>query len=336
MACRKLAVRSADKLAGDKLRQFTGTNSQRMRLQTRRPGRSSLSNPFDLDRSSVERAIEMQQSARMGCSLPGATTVAPSAALLRGFQAAQGVAPKVPPQLVHRRNISISLTSGGAGLMPAVRLWRGAARFALQEGKALPRSKRDMGVWQKVRTFPKRKPFLTSILCAVSSYSLADYCIQRMESDEVDKKRVVCFGCIGLVNGLISWPLYVSLFAKLAPASLRFSNLSMAGKLKDKAGQLDVVKQVLLDNCLATPFVFLPVFYSFKTAMDSGSADIATAMTKLKTNCVEDNLASCKIWILGDIVAFSVPAYLRMPVLQAFNFTYIMALSKSRGSTQTS
>jgi hypothetical protein len=159
-----------------------------------------------------------------------------------------------------------------------------------------------------------------------------------MEGKEIDKKRVLNFACFGLVQGCVAWMTFVKVFSKLTPGSVRFSNLSFAEKLTNRQGQVDVVKQIVLDNFLYTPLVFFPIFYSCKSVVQGADADPLTgarqAAGRYYDNMYDDNVASCKVWLLADLLIFSVPAWIRMPVFQGVNFGFSMVLSHMRGSSE--
>lgn len=194
------------------------------------------------------------------------------------------------------------------------------------------------GFWEYVKTFPKRNPFLTNVLLSITGYGAADYSVQRMTGDgKVDEKRVANFALFGLVQGCVSWVVFVNIFSKLAPASVRFSNLSFADKIRYTQGQKDVLKQVLLDNFVYTPLVFFPIFYSCKAAVQNEPGAVneraLQAGRKYVDNMLEDNLVSCKVWLLADILIFTVPAWMRMPAFQLVGFSFTMILSHMRGAS---
>merc|ERR1719230_934840 len=127
------------------------------------------------------------------------------------------------------------------------------------------------GMWGWLTTFPKRQPFATNIIVATAKTSLADLIVQKGEGkSEIDWKRNGVFTAFGFAYlGVAQWFIYVSLFTRLCPNAIRFSNLTWAEKLKDKAGQIDLVKQTCYDNFVHYTFIYYPVFYTFKELIQS-------------------------------------------------------------------
>lgn len=48
--------------------------------------------------------------------------------------------------------------------------------------------------------------------------------------------------------------IYVTVFTRLCPNAIRFANLPWAEKMKDRAGQMDLVKQARSLGAAKTPF----------------------------------------------------------------------------------
>jgi len=188
-----------------------------------------------------------------------------------------------------------------------------------------------MGLWGAIQTFPKRQPFWTNVLISMFAYSGADYCMQRSSGDPIDRNRLSSFMVFGLFQGCVSWTFYVRVVSNLVPSGVRFANLNIAEKMRDRAGQVGLLTQTCLDNFVYTPFVFFPIFYSCKALVQGDSKE--QAVEKYCTNFEEDNIASCKVWLWTDPIMFSMPAWLRMPFFQAVNFGYIAMVSYMRGGS---
>jgi len=191
-----------------------------------------------------------------------------------------------------------------------------------------------MGLLASVRTFPRRQPFQTNLIISVTGYSAADYSTQRCSGEPIDGDRLANFALFGLVQGCVAWTFFVRVVSKLIPTSLQFSTLSFKEKMRDRAGQLGVVKQVCLDNFAYTPFVFFPTFYSCKALVKGDSRQ--QALERYKENFLEDNIVSCKVWLWADLLIFGVPPWIRMPIFQAVNFGYMIVLSSMRGNSAES
>lgn len=188
------------------------------------------------------------------------------------------------------------------------------------------------GVWGAIKTFPKRRPFAFNFLLSGSMMPLADYFIQKSQGGKVDWRRNAFFCLFGLYNGTMWWVVYVNMFSKLFPKAITFSNLTWAGKLADKAGQRQLLGQVIADVFVYTPLVYFPVFYIFKTQLQ-GEAPIA-ALDRVKDNFVEDNTASICFNGPMDLAVFAAPVWLRMPLTHGYAFFWNLLLSWKRGNFQ--
>lgn len=171
--------------------------------------------------------------------------------------------------------------------------------------------------------------------------SIADLVVQKAEGKkEIDWDRNAVFTAFGFAYlGVAQWFIYVTLFTRLCPNAVRFSNLSWADKLKDKAGQKDLIKQTVYDNFLHYTFIYYPVFYTFKEAINSRTKEGSTLMStvegglqKYKKNCVQDNLYMWSLWIPGDLLVYAVPIWMRLPLNHAISLVWTMILSNLRGS----
>eukprot|EP00931_Biecheleriopsis_adriatica_P006420 TRINITY_DN107826_c0_g1_i1.p1 TRINITY_DN107826_c0_g1~~TRINITY_DN107826_c0_g1_i1.p1 ORF type:complete len:280 (-),score=44.69 TRINITY_DN107826_c0_g1_i1:35-802(-) len=200
------------------------------------------------------------------------------------------------------------------------------------------------GLWGAITTFPKRKPFATNVIVATVKTSVADLIVQKAEGkSEIDWQRNGAFTLFGFAYlGIAQWFIYVTMFAKLCPNAVRFSNLTWAEKLKDRAGQIDLIKQVCLDNFVHYTFVYYPVFYVIKEFINSSvlatdsekPADnmISRALNKYRGNCVQDNLYMWSLWVPGDLIVYAVPIWMRLPLNHAISLAWTMILSNLRGS----
>jgi len=211
------------------------------------------------------------------------------------------------------------------------KLHRGASPIVSTDSGAVATKVDHMGLWRAVQTFPKRQPFWTNVLISMCAYSGADYCIQKSSGDPIDKTRLSNFMVFGMFQGCVSWTFYVRIVSKLVPSSVRFTNLSFAEKMRDRAGQVGLLQQTFLDNFVYTPFVFFPIFYSVKALVQGDSKQLA--VEKYCRNFEEDNIASCMVWLWADPIMFSLPAWVRMPFFQGVNFGYVSLLSYMRGSS---
>jgi hypothetical protein len=196
------------------------------------------------------------------------------------------------------------------------------------------------GLWGAITTFPKRKPFATNLIVATVKTAAADALVQSAEGkgswDTFDFKRNAVFTAFGFgYLGVAQWFVYVTVFTRLCPHAVRFSNLPFKEKLKDKVGQIDLFKQVMLDNFVHYTFMYFPVFYTFKELIQGGGLNLETvsnALAKYKNNFVKDNLAIWGLWIPCDAVIYAVPVWMRLPLNHAVSAVWTMILSFMRGS----
>lgn len=195
--------------------------------------------------------------------------------------------------------------------------------------------------WQAFLAFPKRNPFATNLIVATVKTSAADLLVQLAErkEDGIDWKRNALFTVFGFgYCGAFQWLIYVSIFSRICPNARKFASMSLAEKLKFRAGQIDVVKQTIYDNFLHFTFIYFPAFYTFKECIQGGSgqspwAMFTTALKKYRENIWQDNLAMWALWIPADLVVFFVaPLWLRMPMIHSVSLAWIMTLSSMRGA----
>jgi len=189
-------------------------------------------------------------------------------------------------------------------------------------------------------TFPKRRPYATNIIVATVKTSLADLIIQKSvkKKEEIDWKRngvFMCFGCFYL--GCVQWFVYVTIFTKLCPNAIRFANAPWKEKVKDRVGQIDLVKQTCLDNFAHYTFVYFPVFYTFKELIQADGGGLSpslfwNALSKYKANFWMDNLAIWGLWVPFDMIIYALPIWMRLPVNHAVSLAWTMILSWLRGN----
>jgi len=200
------------------------------------------------------------------------------------------------------------------------------------------------GLWGAITTFPKRKPFATNIIVATVKTSAADIIVQKAEGKEwkdLDLKRNAVFTAFGFAYlGFVQWFIYVSFFTRVCPNAIVFANQPWAEKLKNRAGQIDLVKQTCLDNFVHYTFIYFPVFYTFKEFIQSdtggaqrGIADtVSNGLAKYKNNCVMDNMAMWGLWVPFDLIIYAVPVWMRLPLNHGVSLVWTMILSYMRGN----
>ena len=114
----------------------------------------------------------------------------------------------------------------------------------------------------------------------------------------------------------------------------KFTSQPWSEKLKDIPGLKALGAQTGLDLTVLT-LLYLPTFYIFKASIFSGSMDasvwFSSGVDSYVSNLSQDEDDLLKVWLPADIVCFSVPLYLRLPVRQIVGFGWTAYLSFTRG-----
>jgi hypothetical protein len=210
-------------------------------------------------------------------------------------------------------------------------------RRAAEKGDGISFEVEYSGLWGAITTFPKRRPFATNIIVATVKTSIADLIVQKAEGrKEIDWKRNGVFTAFGFAYlGFMQWFIYVTVFTRLCPHAIRFANLPMKDKLKDRAGQIDLIKQTALDNFVHYTFIYFPVFYTLKEMMQGDGFDASTVqrgLAKYWKNCVTDNLYMWSLWVPGDLLVYACPIWMRLPLNHVISLAWTMILSGLRGN----
>ena len=81
--------------------------------------------------------------------------------------------------------------------------------------------------------------------------------------------------------------------------------------------------------------IYLPTFYTFKAAVFTGSSDpavwLSSGLGSYEANFAKDEFDLLRVWFPADLVCFSVPLYLRLPVRHVVSFVWTAYLSFARG-----
>jgi len=201
------------------------------------------------------------------------------------------------------------------------------------------------GLRQQVLTFPKRKPFafaigLNAVVCVGADWFCQLYEETKENERKADWRRSCVFFCFGAMQGALSYYVYLNVFSKLCPHSIRFSNSPWSQKLMDKAGQRDLWKQVALDSFAYVPFLYFPNFYMIRSFLynnteEGSSPDVVSACSaglgNYKRTFLEDNFLSSMCWLPADAVIFCCKPWLRLPLSISVNLFWATFLSSLRG-----
>lgn len=186
--------------------------------------------------------------------------------------------------------------------------------------------------------FAKDYPFLNNFIIASLKTCAADVMAQTIIGhtplDELDLQRSLLFCAFGgLYSGAFQYMYQVQVFKKLFDVD-KFTSQSWSQKLRDIPGVKALAAQTGLDLTILT-LVYLPAFYIFKASVFSGSSDpsdwFSTGVDTYATNFGKDETDLIKVWLPADLICFSVPLYLRMPVRQSVSFLWTVYLSFARG-----
>ncbi len=186
--------------------------------------------------------------------------------------------------------------------------------------------------------FAKDYPFLNNFIIASIKTCAADVMAQTIIGHtplpELDIQRSVLFCAFGgLYSGAFQYLYQVQVFKKLFDVD-KFTSQSWSQKLKDIPGVKALVAQTGLDLTVLT-LVYLPAFYIFKASVFSGSSDpsewFSSGVATYAANFGKDEADLIKVWLPADLICFSVPLYLRMPVRQSVSFLWTVYLSFARG-----
>mmetsp|Transcript_47295 Transcript_47295/g.106267 ORF Transcript_47295/g.106267 Transcript_47295/m.106267 type:complete len:212 (-) Transcript_47295:74-709(-) len=187
--------------------------------------------------------------------------------------------------------------------------------------------------------FGRARPVLFG--CAVSAVktSTSDFITQKYVEQKplsgIDWRRNFVFfawGC-GWLGG-VQYLVHVHLFTKvLFPRAAAFVAKPMGERLADTAGQLTVVKQVFLDQCVFHPFIVFPVFYQVKEFIEGGNP--RDALQKCINNWTVDCWMCWSVWWPAQLFNMSIcPLWMRVPFTAIVSFAFTMLLSHVRGAPQ--
>jgi len=190
--------------------------------------------------------------------------------------------------------------------------------------------------WQRLRNIPITYPFAFGVGVSTIKTSASDLLVQKVVENkkEIDWKRNLAFctfGCFYL--GGVQYAIYVPLFSRMFPNAASFAAKSLRDKMKDAKGQIALLSQVFLDQCVHHPLLYFPAFYMTKEVVTSeGNPDFMKALSQYKDNMIEDLKALWKIWVPATFVNFAImPMWARIPTVAATSMIWTCILSAMRG-----
>ena len=185
------------------------------------------------------------------------------------------------------------------------------------------------------RAYPITNNFIIATIKTSAADLLAQTVIENKSFSEVDWQRNMVFCLFGFayLGGFQYW-YQVNVFKRLFPSVERFTSQSISAKLADVPGLIALGAQTVLDVGMLS-FVYLPTFYVFKAAVFSDTVSVQAwvnnGMGNYFKNCWKDWYDVVRVWGPADIVCFSVPLWLRLPVRHIVSFVWTAYLSFVRG-----
>lgn len=181
-------------------------------------------------------------------------------------------------------------------------------------------------------------PFATNMGIATAKTAAADLLAQVVIAQtpvtDIDWQRSFLFCAFGAIYlGGFQYLYQVNIFKKIFDVD-SFTSQPWEDKMKDTEGLKALAAQTALDLTVLT-LIYLPTFYIFKAGVFSGSTDpsvwTSTGIENYTNNFAKDELDLVRVWLPADLVCFSVPLYLRLPVRHVVSFVWTAYLSFARG-----
>lgn len=184
------------------------------------------------------------------------------------------------------------------------------------------------------KTYPNVNNIGIATIKTASADLLAQVAIAHTPVSDIDWQRAFLFGAFGATYlGAFQYWYQVNIFKKLFDVD-KFTSQPWGDKLKDTEGLKSLAAQTVVDLTVLT-LVYLPTFYVFKAGVFSGSTDptvwVSTGLDNYGTNFAKDEFDLIRVWAPADLVCFSVPLYLRLPVRHVVSFVWTAYLSFARG-----
>jgi len=185
----------------------------------------------------------------------------------------------------------------------------------------------------------RQNPFLFQLSIATMKTSAADMMAQLIveRRETMDWRRNAVFVSFGFLylGGFQYW-LYVSRFTKWFPSTATFVNKPWREKLRDRPGSIECAKQIGFDSFVHMPFMYFPSFYLLKESLQIGTINPAStipgAAQKYRDNFFKDQQAMLSVVFPTNIISFSAPLWLRLPIRHSVSFFWTCYLSLLRGS----
>lgn len=177
----------------------------------------------------------------------------------------------------------------------------------------------------------KKNPLLFASLFACVKNSIADYTIQKTQilqyntiDESINIRRNISFAFFGLFH--VGAGQYIIL-NKIIPKIIPSLN-------KIPIHRLSALKAITIDQFVHVPFIYFPLFYTFKEFGNSTSEKkplLSNILKNYKSNFKDDMIISASIFMPIQYLNFKyIPTYYRVPILSSCGFLYAMLLSYLR------
>jgi hypothetical protein len=196
---------------------------------------------------------------------------------------------------------------------------------------------------EEILTFPERRPRVFNVMAATLKTWAADAIVQVAQrrhdrSVQFDWTRSLAFAAFGfLYVGVLQWILYVTLLTWMFPDAVIFANAPLSIKIHDRIGQLELLGQIFMDNCVITVLIYFPIFYIVKELVqgeNSLPSRVHAGLCRYLKNILPDNITSVCLWVPLGFIVFAAPIWLRMPLEHCVSFVFTMIISTMRGAIE--
>lgn len=185
-------------------------------------------------------------------------------------------------------------------------------------------------------SFAKDFPLFNNMAIASCKAAIADLFAQTIIAqyglEGVDWQRTFLFCLFGaFYQGGFQYLYQVNVFSKLFDVE-KFTSQSWIEKLRDGPGLRSLALQVMLDLMIMSS-IYLPTYYTFKASIFSGTMDptvwLQDGIACYGSHFSTDETDLLRIWLPADLLCFSVPLILRLPLRQVISLFYTAYLSSS-------
>jgi hypothetical protein len=157
----------------------------------------------------------------------------------------------------------------------------------------------------------------------------------------IDWRRTRLFATFGaLFVGAWQYALFSVAVPRALPYMAAWAQRPLREKLRDPRGLLQLGCLVAVENCFNQPLLHFPILYSIKQSIadcDDAWTCIRAGCDRAWANCVEDNKASCGVWVPATIFnGMFVPAWARVPMMTFMGCGWTCFISATRGPFELS